>query len=135
MHKVFSAKIEELHAMIDLIVRVASRGGFPEVEIRKIQLASEEALVNIIHYAYPEEKGELELTCSFVAQGQIEIVLKDKGVPFNPLRDCADVDTEASIDDRMIGGLGVMMVKKFMDQVSYKRDGDKNILVMRKTIS
>lgn len=135
MSKIFPAKIEELYAMLDFISSFVEDGEVGRFDLEKIQMASEEALVNIISYAYPEGEGEVEVDCAFSDLKELKIVIKDKGVCFNPLEDSVEVDIEASIDERNIGGLGLMMIRKFMDQVSYERNQNMNILTMKKRIS
>lgn len=136
MLKKFPARLDELHSMMDLISTHAEELGFTREDLGRIQIASEEALVNVIHYAYPsDEEGDLELGCSHLNGKMLEIVLKDRGVPFNPLKDGEEVNTLATAEERRIGGLGVMMIQQMMDHVEYERKDDCNVLKMRKSLS
>ncbi|MCR5626565.1 MAG: ATP-binding protein [Lachnospiraceae bacterium] len=93
-------------------------------------VAMEEMYVNIVHYAYAPETGKASVIMEMDNTG-IKITLIDQGVPFDPLAK-PDPDITLSAEERQIGGLGIYMVKKSMDEVSYKRDGDSNIFTMVK---
>jgi serine phosphatase RsbU (regulator of sigma subunit)/anti-sigma regulatory factor (Ser/Thr protein kinase) len=127
---VLPAKLENLEKMFAFIREGASRQGFIQEHIDKIQLACEEALVNVISYAYPGKTGDVEITYlnnpSF-----LEISLIDSGIPFDPLS-LPEPDIHAAMEDRKIGGLGIFMMKKIMDEVRYQRDGERNILTLVK---
>lgn len=98
----------------------------------KIELAIEEAYVNIAKYAYGEKTGEAQLTLG-VNNGELSIELRDSGKPYNPLEK-EDPDITLSAEERQVGGLGVFLVKKIMDSVSYSYENSQNILRMKKTI-
>jgi anti-sigma regulatory factor (Ser/Thr protein kinase) len=87
--------------------------------------------VNIANYAYAKD-GQTEISLA-VNDGVIIITFKDSGVPYNPLEK-PDPDTEQSADERQIGGLGIFMVKRIMDSVSYQHDGKHNILTLTKRV-
>jgi anti-sigma regulatory factor (Ser/Thr protein kinase) len=125
-----AAKIANLHAAMDFVVQAARQQGFDEDNINQIQLAFEEAVVNVINYAYPDKNGDMEISCLPKEKGlQIEIV--DSGIPFDPLS-LPEPDLNAPIEKRKIGGLGVYMIRKIMNEVSYKRENGRNILIMVK---
>lgn len=102
----------------------------------KIDLAAEEIFVNIAHYAYkdklPEEGGSVCLDCS-MENDTLTMIFKDTGIPFNPLAK-ADPDITLSAEERKIGGLGIFLTKKYMDNIDYKYENGANILTMKKTI-
>lgn len=129
----FIANLDNLHQMLDYIINEAIKVGFETPEVVRLQLASEEALTNVIKYAYPEVVGELEIECG-VKSGEdfFYITIKDEGEPFNPLEESEDVDIEAEAEERRIGGLGVLMMKIIMDNLNYERRGTANVLVMKK---
>ncbi len=122
--------MENLEKMFGFIREAAGRQGFAAEMIDKIQLACEEALVNVINYAYPGKEGELEITC-FNSESFLEIGINDSGIPFNPLS-LPDPDIHAPIEARRIGGLGIFMMKKIMDEVRYKRENERNMLTLVK---
>jgi serine phosphatase RsbU (regulator of sigma subunit)/anti-sigma regulatory factor (Ser/Thr protein kinase) len=124
------AKLENLDKMFAFVREGAGRQGFIQEHIDKIQLACEEALVNVISYAYPGKTGDLEITY-LNNDSFLEISIIDSGIPFDPLSR-ADPDIHAPMEARGIGGLGIFMIKKIMDDVRYKRENDHNILTLVK---
>ncbi|HOW35084.1 MAG TPA: SpoIIE family protein phosphatase [Candidatus Omnitrophota bacterium] len=126
----FSAKLENLQKMLTFIKEGASRQGFVKDQINKIQIACEEALVNVINYAYPGKDGELAVT--YVNQDNcFEIEIIDSGIPFDPLS-LPEPDIHAPLEERKIGGLGIFMMRKIMDEVRYRRENGKNVLTLVK---
>jgi len=102
----------------------------------QVQVAAEEIFVNIAHYAYPEGGGKAHIWLDFEKDpegGPETMILRflDSGVPFDPLAK-ADPDVTATAEERRIGGLGIYMVKKSMDDVTYMYEDGKNILTLRK---
>lgn len=98
--------------------------------LSKVDLALEEALANVIMYAYPEgEKGEVTLTAN-VADNTICMEIRDKGTPFNPLEQ-KEADLNVSLEERKIGGLGIHLIKEIMDEVAYAYENGHNILSMK----
>ena len=104
-------------------------------QLNNIQIAVEEVFVNIASYAYDSDKGgDGEVTVSVsVAPENLVIEFEDSGTPYNPLAE-ADPNTSLSADEREIGGLGIFMVKKLMDDVRYRHEGGKNILTLEKKL-
>jgi len=92
-----------------------------------MELATEEALVNIFNYAYKETKGDVEIICKLDDDKRFIIEIVDTGIPFNVLSVAAP-DSTGDISERQTGGLGVFLIKKFMDAVQYRHEGNKNIL-------
>ena len=102
--------------------------------LMQIDLAVEEIFVNIAHYAYAPQTGEATITCNLNKETrEMQIIFSDAGKPFNPLdRDEPDVTLPA--EERGIGGLGIFLTKKYMDEVSYEYSGGKNNLTLKKTL-
>jgi len=123
------ANIESLEEFIQSVSSLAEKLQFSQKIIQKIQLAVEEALVNIFHYAYPEGTGEVTITCSLDDKKRFVIEIEDAGSPFNVLSVTAP-DTQSDISDRPIGGLGIFLIKKMMEDVQYRREDGKNILTL-----
>lgn len=132
MNKTFSAHLDNLYDMLLFVRTEAEALGFDEIEISKIELAAEEALVNIISYGYPAESGDIEITCEKANKNGLKITLKDDGIPFNPLTNSKKFEPDAPLEARSVGGYGVFFIMKIMDEVEYKRDSDRNILTMVK---
>jgi len=92
----------------------------------------EEIFVNIANYAYGEAGGKTAVFISVT--DKITIRFEDTGRPYNPL-EAVEPDLDKPLVERDIGGLGVFLVKKLMDNVEYSRIGNKNVLVMTKAIN
>ena len=99
----------------------------------QFDLALEEALANVIMYAYPEgEKGSVELSLE-TTENQIYTKISDSGVPFNPLQQ-PEANLSNAIEERPIGGLGIHLIKEIMDEVEYQYTDGKNVLNMTMNI-
>lgn len=101
-----------------------------------ISIAVEEIYVNIAHYAYTPEVGKATVRYELQEENGIKravIQFIDSGVPYNPLAK-EDTDTTLSVEERSIGGLGILMVKKSMDDVRYEYKDGHNIFTMEKEI-
>lgn len=130
---VLPARLENLELMLKFIKEAAAALGFDDKKINQIQLASEEVLVNIINYAYPDKNGNIEINYSVKEPKGLEVEILDWGILFNPL-ELPQPDITAPIEDRKIGGLGIHLVRKIMDEVSYKREQERNILTFVKKL-
>lgn len=95
-----------------------------------LHLALEEACSNIIRYAYPGETGKEFRLDVITDEHQIQFILTDEGIPFNPLENAPDVDITLSAEERDIGGLGIFLIKQCMSNVNYERRGHSNVLTM-----
>ena len=98
----------------------------------QIDLALEEMYINIANYAYTPKTGEMELRVAFdEAERELTLVLIDSGIPYDPLAK-KDPDVTLSAEKRKIGGLGIYLVKKTMDSMTYERRDGRNIVTMKK---
>jgi anti-sigma regulatory factor (Ser/Thr protein kinase) len=96
-----------------------------------LNLALEEILTNIISYGYTDNR-EHEIRVSLSVQpGEVTAEVEDDGRPFNPL-EAPEPDTAKSLEEKMIGGLGIHLVRKLTDGLEYQRQEEKNRLVMKK---
>ena len=110
------------------ITDFAQAADFPGERIQEVALAMEEALTNIFNYAYEDSSnGEVEIECRMDGDATLLIDIRDTGVPFDIL-DVPDPDIHSGISERKIGGLGVLLIKKMIDEVKYRREGKCNIL-------
>ena len=98
----------------------------------QLDIAVDELFSNIAHYAYGEETGDALIRMEF-PDGSVEITFLDRGIPYDPLAR-PDPDVTLSAEDRRIGGLGIYMVKKSMDCVSYRYEDGQNILTICKKL-
>ena len=127
------ATIENLTAVNDFVDGFLEDNGCPMKTQMQIDLSVEEIFVNIANYAYGDSTGTVEVSIEN-NDGEITIVFKDSGVPYNPLEK-ADPDITLSAEERAIGGLGILLTKKNMDAVSYKYQDNHNVLTMKKNIN
>ena len=105
----------------------------PETRI-PLQIAVEELFVNIASYAYAPGTGDVTVGCSIDPTiPSVTIQFRDRGIPFDPLAK-EDADITLSAEERRIGGLGIYMVKEFMDELTYSYEDGQNILTMYKTL-
>ena len=98
----------------------------------QIDISLEELFVNIAHYAYPEKNGWAEIRAK-IEDGSIVITLVDGGRPYDPLAK-PDPDITLGVEDRQIGGLGIFISKKQMDEIKYSYTDGHNVLTMKKKI-
>lgn len=127
------ADISELDQVLSFADTILEEMECPTKTQMQIDIAIEELFVNIAHYAYPSGSGDavIEIEPDMSAKS-IQITLVDSGIPYDPLKN-EDPDITLSADDRPIGGLGIFMVKKSMDDVSYEYKDGKNRLTIRKS--
>ena len=128
---ILPATIDHLRSMLTFIDEGAKALGFDEQKIHQIMVASEEALVNVINYAYPEKPGNIELSRDLREDKSLFLEIKDSGIAFDPLS-LPEPDIHAPMERRRPGGLGIYMIRKIMDEVNYRRDDGFNILTMVK---
>jgi anti-sigma regulatory factor (Ser/Thr protein kinase) len=97
----------------------------------EINLALEELFTNIVHHGFTDKaEHRIKFTISH-QDGTVVMRIEDDGVPFNPT-DTDPPDTECVLEERQVGGLGVHLIKNMMDNITYKRHNDKNLLILMK---
>jgi anti-sigma regulatory factor (Ser/Thr protein kinase) len=123
-------EIERLHGVLD---DLRERHDLGDGEVFALTLALDEVLTNTISYGYDDElEHDIEITFA-VDPGEIVITVRDDGRAFNPLeRETPDLD--APVEERTIGGLGIHLVRNFMDDLAYERQGNWNVFTMRKRL-
>ena len=128
------AKTGNLGAVIDFVTAELEAVGCPLKPRLQIELAVEEIFVNIANYAYRPEVGEATVRCA-VEKEPLRVVIQflDQGRPYNPLAK-KDADTSLPVEEREIGGLGILLVKKSMDSIDYAYKDGKNILTIKKHV-
>lgn len=128
----FAAKFEFLDEIREFVGDIARQGGFSDKDVYNIQLATDEAASNMIEHSYENiPDGVIDLSCGMEGD-QIRIVLIDYGEPFDPSA-IPLPDLKADLSDRKIGGLGIFLMRKLMDEVHYEPKPDKsNVLTMIK---
>lgn len=130
--RTFPAKIEELDNVTAFIEQECEKIDCPLREQLQINVALEEMFVNVASYAYDPDDGLVEVQVSGEDK-TLTITLIDTGIPYDPLAK-EDPDITLKACDRPIGGLGIFMTKKIMDEVEYKFEDGKNIFTMKKKV-
>ena len=125
---------ENIPAVIDFVNRELKSVGCPMKTEAQIDIAIDELYSNIANYGYDGENGRVLVRLETeIRPRAVTISFIDEGRPFNPL-EREDPDVSLSARERKIGGLGIFMVKKSMDDVRYEYRDGKNILTIRKTL-
>lgn len=120
------ASIENLPGFLSPVLAFASAHHLDDDRKNDLELALEETLVNIFSYAYPEKPGHVNITCR-MTDGRLVILIEDEGLPFSVVSAAAP-DITADVLERKIGGLGIYLIMSLMDDVRYRREGDRNLL-------
>jgi serine/threonine-protein kinase RsbW len=119
-----------LHALpqgVTFVADYASAAGFSPARVAEIEMAVGEALTNICAYAYPRGKGEVEVRCTHDAGPRLCIDIIDRGVPFDPLS-ALPPDLSEDPAERATGGLGIFLLRAMVDEMTYRREQNRNIL-------
>lgn len=134
VERIFPALLDQLEPVQAFIAEQLEPYHCPNNLMFHLDVAVEEIFVNIAHYAYPEHDGQVTVRCC-VEENPLRITIQfvDSGKPFNPLAK-PDADITLSAEERSIGGLGILMVKKSMDTVDYAYEDGKNVLTIQKNI-
>ena len=123
---------QNLNTAMDFVNGHLEEIGCPMKEQMQINIAVEELFVNVAHYAYAPKTGPVTLRVEVGEdQKDISITFEDQGVPFDPLAK-PDPDVTMTAEEREIGGLGIFMVKKSMNGMTYRFENGRNILTIRK---
>jgi serine/threonine-protein kinase RsbW len=120
------AELSSIPPIKNMLGRIMTSSGFSQHEVLQAQLALEEACTNIIMYAYPSGDGMIYVSVE-VIDGVLRINIVDEGVPFDTENHEA-VLPMGRLEDRPAGGMGIYLIRKLMDEVSYERRDGKNIL-------
>ena len=126
VERTFAASMETIPDIVGFVSETASVMGVHPKRVMHLELAVEEAAVNICSYAYEIPPGEVTIRISRETE-VVRIELVDAGVPFDPLAaDAPDIRSE--LENREVGGLGIFLIRRMLDEVHYSRSGDRNIL-------
>ena len=130
---VLGNRIEELVRMVMFLEEIGRDLDISEEAAFNIHLALEEAVTNVVMYAYPkDEEHDIELS---VCGKDNELIFKiiDSGKEFDPTQQ-PDADVTLSVEERPIGGLGIFLIRRVMEKVEYSREDGKNILTLVKKL-
>ncbi len=128
------AKTEKLNDVLSFVDGILEEHDCPVKTQMQIDIAVEEIFVNIAHYAYDPGEGSADIEAG-VSGDPAEFVISfyDSGKPYNPLAR-EDPDITLGLEERQIGGLGIFMVKKYMDKLEYDYKNGQNIFTIHKTL-
>ena len=132
-HLILHNDIQQIPQLAEFVETIASEMSIDQGLAMNLNLALEEAVTNVILYAYPEGSDGLVDVEAILREGRIDFIITDSGRPFDPTA-APEADTTLGVEERPIGGLGIFLVRNIMDTVSYERKDGKNILSMTKTI-
>lgn len=128
--RAFPAEDAALEEVLAFTGEQLEAAGCPLKLVMPLSVAIEEMFVNVAHYAYPGESGSVRFSIEHDGD-TVTFRLTDGGIPFDPLAR-PDPDTTLSAEKRSIGGLGILIMKKTMDEAHYERKNGENILTMKK---
>ena len=124
-------EVPQLNVFVD---EVCEQVDFDMSTTLKLNLAIEEAVVNVMNYANPAgEKGDVDIE-AMINDEYLVFVISDSGTPIDPTAK-AEVDTTLSAEERGIGGLGIHLIRQIMDTINYERVEGKNVLTLRKKLT
>ena len=128
-----SNDVQEVPQLAQFVEEVCEAVGFDPATTMSMNLAIEEAVVNVMNYAYPAgTRGDIDIEAQ-ANDVRLKFTIVDSGTPFDPTAR-EEVDTTLTAEERSIGGLGIHLVRQLMDSINYERVGGKNILTLRKKI-
>lgn len=121
------ARLDQLSDLQQAVAKFGTEQGWPPDWEYQVELVIEELVVNIVSYGFADSvtAGRVEVVLDS-GPDELRIDIVDNGRAFDPFSEAPQPDTESSVEDRPIGGLGVHFVKTMMDEVRYRREGDKN---------
>lgn len=127
-------KTEEIGKLVPFIEQIGKKLSLASDLIFNLNLVLEEAVSNVIHYAYPNQEGkEINIEASLMNDNLI-FVITDSGIAFDPTS-VPDTDITLPADERPIGGLGIFIIKQIMNEVNYRRVDGKNVFTLKKFIN
>ncbi len=134
IERLFPADDSALNDVLAFAEDELEKAGCPPKTIMQLTVALEEVFVNVAHYAYPDEEGQVSFGIAYDSESRsMTFRIADKGIEFNPLEK-PDPDITLSAEEREIGGLGIFICKKTMDEIGYARENGENVLTMTKKL-
>lgn len=134
VERTFEAKVDNLHEVLGFLEEQLELHEASMKIITTMSISIEEMYANVCMYAYSGQEQPGNCTFRIWFEGDVlNMELEDSGLPFNPLAK-QDPDIHLAAEDRGIGGLGIYMVKEYMDSCEYRRENSHNIFKMRKAI-
>ena len=125
--------ISEITRLYEFIEEMGNDFSLSPDIVFNLNLVLEEAVVNVINYAYPKEDHQYIYLSATMKDGSIVLVLTDTGKEFDPTA-APEADITLSADERQIGGLGIFLIRQIMNEVKYERIEGKNVLTLEKKL-
>ena len=130
-----SLKVEcdrnELDRITEALEELGVEEAWPPDLLFKLNLVIEELVLNVIDYGYPGDGSDSDFDLTVTSNAEsVTIEITDDGVAFDPVIDARAPDVSAPIEDRPVGGLGIYLARKLMDEFKYRREDGRNYLVM-----
>jgi serine/threonine-protein kinase RsbW len=130
LHRTITNELHELQGLMLAGTNFLEDRGVGETTVYRVNLALEELITNIIKHGYKDyDQHEIHVTLE-VGEQEIKTVIEDDGKPFDPLA-WTKTETKDSLETRPVGGLGISLIKDLLDNLSYRREGNKNILEIK----
>lgn len=129
--------VQQIELLAAFIEELCNSLGLDDMLTFNLNLVLEEAVTNVIMYAYPQDEDHT-LTLKAWTEKADEVIafeLRDQGKPFDPIKEAPEVDTTLSAQEREIGGLGIFLIRNIMDEVFYRYEDNSNILTMKKNLN
>lgn len=126
--------LEQVEVLATFVEELCEELGVGPALVFNLNLALEEAVTNVIMYAFPQEELHTFTLRARKEGAVLSFELQDGGAPFDPTTEAPETDTTLSAEERPIGGLGIFLIRQIMDTVSYRREDGCNILTMTKTV-
>ena len=130
---ILANELSEISRLNGFIEDIGNEFSLAPDMIFNLTLVLEEAIVNVINYAYPKEDHESIYLSAKMQEGSIIFVLSDSGKEFDPTM-APEADVTLSAEDRQIGGLGIFLIRQIMNEVRYERIDGKNVLTLEKKL-
>lgn len=129
----FKNQLSEIKRLGQIVAAFGTWHHLPARVVSEVNLALEEILTNVISYGYEDSnEHQIRLTLALVG-GELMAEVEDDGRPFNPI-EAPEPDIDSPLEERPVGGLGIHLARKLIDGLTYRRQQDKNLLVMTKKI-
>lgn len=125
-----AATIEQIPVISDFVESIMSVAGFDSRKVMEVLLAVEEACTNIAKYAYSGKAGTIHIVAR-VSGDRLELIIEDEGIPFDPTTHIVAL-SQADTKDRPVGGLGIHLIRCFVDRMSFQSKDGKNVLTLVK---
>jgi anti-sigma regulatory factor (Ser/Thr protein kinase) len=134
MHLTIEALVKNVDYVTEFVDELLEKMGCSRKSMTQINIALDELVSNICNYAYGDRVGNATIRLRKLEdKNAVELTLEDEGAPFDPLK-VEEPDITLSLAERGIGGLGIFMVRKTMDDISYAYENGRNILTIIKSL-